>query len=180
MKILLDGDARKHTHDFEISQNRVHTTFQFIFAANPLKTSSPPFSWSRIPGRQAHNVAMTISGHRNLSLANPFACVFIRGQIAFERNRQCSFPYELNLTSENYGAQLQLEPSGILSLPYPRSSAFISGQNAFSKKVIMHERTQQVTENTPPHPGRNPGIHFAVRTQAVASTRLPYSGTLTR
>jgi hypothetical protein len=61
-------------------------TFQFIFPANPLKTSSPPFSPSRTAQQQVHNVAMIILRGRSLSLVHIFSFGFIRGEV--EKNKK--------------------------------------------------------------------------------------------
>lgn len=61
-------------------------TFQFIFPANPLKTSSPPFSPSKTAQRQAHNVGMIILRGKSLSLVDIFSFGFIRGEV--EKNKK--------------------------------------------------------------------------------------------
>jgi len=131
-QLLLDGDAASTPMISRISQNGVHTTFQFIFAANPLKTSSPPFSWPGIPGRQAHNVCMKISV-RTARPTHPFSSAFIRGGLllsaALEKNKKI----KISKRSEpNLG-----------KIPSPRA-AF-----EFLKKSNINGRTQQIPDNKP-------------------------------
>ena len=61
-------------------------TFPFIFPANRLKTSSPPFSPSKTARRQVHNVAMIIFRGKSLSLIHVFSFGFIRGEA--EKNKK--------------------------------------------------------------------------------------------
>jgi hypothetical protein len=96
----------------------VHITFPFIFPANPLKTSSPPFLRSVIDRRQVHNVAMMNFRAGNLTSVRPFSFAFIRGKVGFEKNKKNS-QNEVNPTSEKYQARLSdLRPEEKYLLPY--------------------------------------------------------------
>jgi hypothetical protein len=121
-----------------IEQNRVHSTFHFLFPDNALKTTAPPFSPPGIPGRQAHNVSMKIS--IRTARSHPFSSALIHGdhgddgEVVFEKIKKMSKRTEPKRRKNTEPAcRLQLSPKKIFT--HEPNKSLITNQPAILRNI---------------------------------------------